>query len=52
MDEKELKKVLKERDDKENKDVKALGLDPWNLGSSKVDDDYTEMRAPPLAMFS
>jgi hypothetical protein len=52
MSEKELKKVVEERDNKENKDVKALGQDPWHLKSSDVEDDWTEMKAPPLAMFS
>ncbi|GAA6010842.1 hypothetical protein JCM11491_004561 [Sporobolomyces phaffii] len=52
MDEKDLKKLVAERDNKDNKDVKALGQDAWNLKSSAVEDDYTEMKAPPLAMFS
>ncbi|GAA5978213.1 hypothetical protein JCM5350_002229 [Sporobolomyces pararoseus] len=52
MNEKELKKALEERDSKENKDVKALGQDPWHLKSSEVEEDWTEMKAPPLAMFS
>ncbi|GAA5914524.1 uncharacterized protein JCM6883_003191 [Sporobolomyces salmoneus] len=52
MNEKELKKLLEERDNKETKDVKALGQDPWHLKSGDVEEDWTEMRAPPLAMFS
>ena len=52
MNEKELKKFLEEREAKENKDVNSLGQDPWKLKSGDVEDDWTEMRAPPLAMFS
>ncbi|GAA5937049.1 uncharacterized protein JCM15063_000140 [Sporobolomyces koalae] len=52
MNEKELKKVLAHRDNKDNKDVKSLGQDEWNFGSKSVAKDWTAMKAPPLAMFS
>lgn len=34
------------------KAVKAVDADPWALGTSSVRSDWTEMKAPPLAIFS
>jgi len=52
MNEKELRKELATKDLKDDKDVVALTQDEWSLKSSEVKEDYTEMKAPPLAMFS
>ena len=52
MNETELRKELATKDLKDDKDVVALTQDEWSLKSSEVKEDYTEMKAPPLAMFS